>query len=126
MRVSRIFPKPKLREEQLNVIEKLKENYADVLKMPKIKADSPEGKKALLYLDAYRTYKGPSTFSMNAYLSNPLEGGAYGTELDFLKAFALVKKPSFKEQINAFIEMCINPSNLNESLTLLQNVLKNN
>lgn len=115
-----------LRKEQSNVIEKLKENYADVLKMPKFGADSPEGKKALVYLDSFRTYKGPSTFSMNAYLSNPLEGGAYGTEIDFLRAFALVNKPTFKEQVNSFIEVFKNPSKLVESLTLLQNVLKNN
>lgn len=115
-----------LRKEQSNVIENLKENYADVLKMPKFRADSPEGKKALVYLDAYRTYKGPSSFSMDEYFSNPLEGGAYGTELDFLRAFALVNKPTFKEQVNSFIEIFKNPSKLFESLTLLQNVLKNN
>lgn len=115
-----------LRKEQSNVIEKLKENYADVLKMPKFGADSPERKKALVYLDAYRTYKGPSSFSMDEYFSNPLEGGAYGTELDFLRAFALVNKPTFKEQVNSFIEIFKNPSKLFESLTLLQNVLKNN
>lgn len=57
----------------------VKENFADVLAMPKIKADSPEGKKAYEHLKAYSNYEGLSFLgtASEAYKNSPLEIEAY-------------------------------------------------
>ena len=73
----------------------IKENFADVLKMPKIKADSAEGKKALEQLESMRNYEGLNMFGLGgeAYKNHPIEVEAYefGDMIekmftDFLKA----------------------------------------
>lgn len=58
---------------------KVQESYKDVLKMPKIKADSPEGKKAYEYLKANSEYEALDAFGFgsDAYKNNPLEIEAY-------------------------------------------------
>ena len=58
---------------------KVQESYKDVLKMPKIKADSPEGKKAYEYLKANSEYETLDAFGFgsDAYKNNPLETEAY-------------------------------------------------
>ena len=61
--------------------EDVNKNYSHVLKMPKIKADSPEGKKAFEYLKAMREYEGLDSifgFASEAYKNNLLEVEAYG------------------------------------------------
>ncbi len=57
----------------------VKENFADVLAMPKIKADSAEGKAAYEHLKAYSNYEGIGFLGCggDAYKNNPLEVEAY-------------------------------------------------
>lgn len=61
-------------------IPEIEKNFADVLKMPKISANSQEGKKAYEYLEAQRNYEGLDIlgFGSEAYKNNPLEVEAYG------------------------------------------------
>ena len=60
--------------------ERINKNFADVLKLPKIKADSSEGVKAFSDLKAYESYPGLGMFGMgsDAYRNSPLEIEAYG------------------------------------------------
>lgn len=60
-------------------VKTIKENFADVLALPKIKADSPEGKKAYEHLKAYSNYEGIGFLGTagEAYKNNPLEREAY-------------------------------------------------
>lgn len=61
-------------------IPEIEKNFADVLKMPKISANSPEGKKAYEYLEAQKNYEGLDVLGLgsDAYKNNPLEVEAYG------------------------------------------------
>lgn len=63
-----------------SMIPQIEKNFADVLKMPKIPANSPEGKKAYEYLEAQRNYEGLNIIGLggDAYKNNPLEVEAYG------------------------------------------------
>lgn len=63
-----------------SMIPQIEKNFADVLKMPKIPANSPEGKKAYEYLEAQRNYEGLNIIGLggDAYRTNPLEVEAYG------------------------------------------------
>lgn len=70
----------------------VEEAYKDVLKMPKFKADSPEGKKAFEHLKANSEYEGLDAFGFGseAYQNNPLEVEAYafgGKIEDMFKKF---------------------------------------
>lgn len=66
-----------------NMMEKrvaeIKENFKEILEMPKIKADSPQGKKAFEDLKANENYEGIGFLGLGgkAYKSNPLEVEAY-------------------------------------------------
>lgn len=60
--------------------EHINNNFADILKLPKIKANSTEGVKAFSDLKAYESYPGLGMFGMgsDAYRNSPLEIEAYG------------------------------------------------
>lgn len=60
--------------------ENVNKNFADVLNLPKIKADSPEGIKAFSDLKSYEAYPGLGMFGVGseAYRNSPLEIEAYG------------------------------------------------
>ncbi len=62
-----------------SLVQKVRQNFSDVLKMPKFKADSPEGKKAFEHLKANSEYEGLDIFGMGSdtYRNNPLEVEAY-------------------------------------------------
>lgn len=71
-------------------------NFADILKMPKFKADSPEGLKALQDLEASAKYEGFDLLGLptEAYKSNPLEveAYAYGDKMaELFKKFVSIK-----------------------------------
>ena len=59
--------------------EDIRQNFADVLKLPKFKTDSPEAKKAFEHLKANSEYEGLNMFGSgnDAYKNNPLEVEAY-------------------------------------------------
>lgn len=61
------------------LIPQIETNFADVLKMPKIKAGSPEGIKASQHLEALKNYEGLDMFGFGSgnYRNNPLEVEAY-------------------------------------------------
>ena len=61
------------------IIPELETNFAEVLKMPKIKADSAEGIRAYKHLEAQRNYEGLDFLGMAGenYKNNPLEVEAY-------------------------------------------------
>ena len=70
----------KIKDEALKSrVKTVKENFADVLAMPKIKADSTEGKAAYEHLKAYSNYEGIGILGCggDAYKNNPLEVEAY-------------------------------------------------
>ena len=61
------------------LIKRVNENYQDILAMPKIKADSPEGIKAFEHLKASGEYEGLDFMGLGSkeYKNNPLEVEAY-------------------------------------------------
>ena len=61
------------------LIADIETNFAQTLKMPKIKADSPEGIKAFEQLEAQRNYEGLGFLGIGGekYKNNPLEKEAY-------------------------------------------------
>lgn len=61
------------------LIADIETNFAQVLKMPKIKANSPEGIKAVEQLEAQRHYEGLGFLGIGGekYKNNPLEKEAY-------------------------------------------------
>lgn len=61
------------------VTEKINNNFSEALKLPKISADSEEGKEAIKYLEAMRNYEGLGLTGMGSseYRNNPLEAEAY-------------------------------------------------
>lgn len=61
------------------LIKRVNENYQDILAMPKIKADSPEGIKAFEHLKAMNEYEGVGFLGMGSekYKNNPIEVEAY-------------------------------------------------
>jgi len=69
-----------------DLIPQIEANFADVLKLPKIKANSPEGIKAFKDLEAQRNYKGLDILGIGGddYRNNPLEVEAYafGDEIE--------------------------------------------
>lgn len=69
---------------QKEIFDSIQKNYEQVLKLPKIKIDSEEGKQAAKYLEAVREYKCLSTIGVGGekYKNNLLEIEAYafGTE----------------------------------------------
>jgi len=72
-----------LANSRKSIFEKIKksleENYADVLKMPKISADSEEGRRIHKLFAGCREYEGIGMFGLEGenYRSNPLEIDAY-------------------------------------------------
>ncbi len=62
-----------------DLIPQIETNFAEVLKLPKIKANSPEGIKAVQDLKAMRNYEGLDAFGFGSetYKNNPLEVEAY-------------------------------------------------
>lgn len=62
-----------------DLIPKIETNFSDVLKLPKIKANSPEGIKAVQDLKALKDYEELNAFGFgsNEYRNNPLEVEAY-------------------------------------------------
>lgn len=73
----------------------VRENFADILALPKFKADSPLGKRAYEQLKAYSNYEGIDFFGTagKAYKNNPLEVEAY--------AFGGNMKKMFEDYITA-------------------------
>lgn len=73
------FIEKAIQNQVKGLIPKIEKNFADVLKMPKIPANSPEAQKALEYLEAERNYEGLGIFGLgsDAYRNNPLELEAY-------------------------------------------------
>lgn len=61
------------------LIPKIETNFSEVLKLPKIKANSPEGIKAVQDLEAMKNYEGLNAFGFGSekYRNNPLEVEAY-------------------------------------------------
>lgn len=61
------------------LVKKVNENYKDILVMPKIKADSPEGIKAFEHLKASGEYEGLDFMGIGSekYKNNPIEVEAY-------------------------------------------------
>lgn len=61
------------------LIPKIETNFSEVLKLPKIKANSPEGIKAVQDLEAMKNYEGLNLFGFGSekYRNNPLEVEAY-------------------------------------------------
>lgn len=61
------------------LIPKIETNFSEVLKLPKIKATSPEGIKAVQDLESMKNYEGLNAlgFGSENYRNNPLEVEAY-------------------------------------------------
>lgn len=61
------------------ITEKINSNFSEALKLPKISADSVEGKEAIKHLEAMRNYEGLGITGMGTaeYRNNPLELEAY-------------------------------------------------
>ena len=61
------------------IIPEIETNFSEVLKLPKIKANSPDGLRAMKHLEAQRNYEGLNIFGFGAenYKNNPLEVEAY-------------------------------------------------
>lgn len=58
-------------------LQMIESNFAHVLELPKIKADSPEGIKALRYLEGQRNYEFIPIIGGDKYKNNILEKEAY-------------------------------------------------
>lgn len=73
------FLEKAITQNQKKILDLINQNCSEILKMPKIKIDSAEGKKAYEHLEAIRNYKGLDMFGLSndAYKNNPLEVEAY-------------------------------------------------
>jgi hypothetical protein len=73
------FIAKQLDELTKSYVSKIETNFSEVLKLPKIKADSPEGIKAVQHFEALKKYEGIDLFGFGSenYRNNPLEVEAY-------------------------------------------------
>ncbi|MBR1460103.1 hypothetical protein IJ596_00510 [bacterium] len=73
------FLQEAIKRQTEKYISEIEKNFAQVLKLPKIKADSPEGIKAFKDLEAQRNYKGLGFLgsSSDEYKNSPIELEAY-------------------------------------------------
>lgn len=82
------FIRNAIEEGTKKILPQITENFDHVLKLPKIKADSPEGIKALEHFEALKKYEGLDFLGMgsDAYKTNPIEVEAYafGDEIEAL------------------------------------------
>jgi hypothetical protein len=73
------FIAKQLDELTKSYVSKIETNFSEVLKLPKIKASSPEGIKAAQHFEALKKYEGIDLFGFGSenYRNNPLEVEAY-------------------------------------------------